>query len=1072
MRRRIIRQLFAVFMLLLGLTFNGQVFAARLPVKIYTSADGLGSSFIDYLMADSRGFMWFCTRDGLSRFDGSHFVTYQIVVGSNSPPGIESLYEAKDGTYWINSTGGVLHFDPGKISAPNGSTPTLNAEYVTGNRGQLFEDHNGTFWLGTAGLYKIEPHDGKYDIIRVLLNLPEKPKSAFVVADLRETADGSLWINSTWGLVRRLPDERIVFYPDDDKRELSTGSLRMIIDKNGRIWLSRANILYVIKPDALESLNSPDPITIKPLVPTTIADVVAEHEVPLPKVGGEIIQFKNNDLIDKWPAKQLFQTSDGNVWIAAEECLLQIAGGVLHVHTTAEGLPNTMQRIAEDSVGNLWVAGNTGLVRLDRSGMVTFGKADGASSDRFYAINEGPGGTMFFASPDAHIAEFDGKAFKSARPAVDPKAIHLWMSRYAFLDSNGDWWILTGTKLYRFSGVKNIAELDGKAPTATYTSEEGLKSNGMFEIFEDSYKDIWVSTRGADATGHGIARLRKGESRFVAFSEADGLPPGKSASSYAQDKNGNVWVGFYEGGLARFDGEKFRVFTAETGLPMSGVITDLHIDIRGRLWISSASNGLARIDDPSAETPIYSRFSTADGLSSNNVRTITEDRFGRIYAGTVRGVDRISPDTGRVKHYSINDGLAADFVVDSHCDKEGNLWFATNNGISRLIPTPDEKALPPKIWLGGLRIAGEYQPTAELGSSDIEKGELSASQNNLEIDYYGIDFRAGELLRYQYKLEGADADWSQPSELRTVTYANLQPATYRFLVRAINSDGVASETLASVSFKILPPIWERWWFVLGALLLVFGVVVVVYRYRTARLREVNIALSEAREAEENLSRSRQERIAELEKVRSRIATDLHDDIGASLTQIVVLSEVAQAGSKGNATSAPLTKISEVSNELVGTMSDIVWSINPTKDHISDLTQRMRRFASDVLTSRSIRFHFEANEDAATIVIGSNLRRELYLIFKESINNIAKHADAKNVWTEMDFSGGTLTLTIKDDGNGFDPLDASIAENGNGLASMRRRTQETGGQFDLHSAPGKPTEIKVRFPVESLTSTVS
>jgi len=238
------------------------------------------------------------------------------------------------------------------------------------------------------------------------------------------------------------------------------------------------------------------------------------------------------------------------------------------------------------------------------------------------------------------------------------------------------------------------------------------------------------------------------------------------------------------------------------------------------------------------------------------------------------------------------------------------------------------------------------------------------------------------------------------------------------------------------------------------------------------LREVNIALSEAREAEENLSRSRQERIAELEKVRSRIATDLHDDIGASLTQIVVLSEVAQAGSKGNATSAPLTKISEVSNELVGTMSDIVWSINPTKDHISDLTQRMRRFASDVLTSRSIRFHFEANEDAATIVIGSNLRRELYLIFKESINNIAKHADAKNVWTEMDFSGGTLTLTIKDDGNGFDPLDASIAENGNGLASMRRRTQETGGQFDLHSAPGKPTEIKVRFPVESLTSTVS
>ena len=283
---------------------------------------------------------------------------------------------------------------------------------MTGFRGQLFEDHNGTFWLGSAGLFKIESHDDKYDIVPVSLNLPAKPKSAFVVADLRESSDGSLWINSTWGLVRRLPDGRLVFYPDNDKRELTSGSLRMIIDKNGRVWLSRANILYVIKPEALESLSSPEQVIIRPLTPTTVVDVVAESEVPLPKLGGEIVQFKNSDLIDKWPAKQLFQTSDGNVWIAAEECLLQIGGGVLHAYTTADGLPNTMQRIAEDSVGNLWIAGNTGLVRLDRSGLVTFGKTDGANSDRFYAINEGPDGTMYFANPDAQSRGLTGRPSK------------------------------------------------------------------------------------------------------------------------------------------------------------------------------------------------------------------------------------------------------------------------------------------------------------------------------------------------------------------------------------------------------------------------------------------------------------------------------------------------------------------------------------------------------------------------------------------------------------------------------------------------------------------------------------
>ena len=169
----------------------------------------------------------------------------------------------------------------------------------------------------------------------------------------------------------------------------------------------------------------------------------------------------------------------------------------------------------------------------------------------------------------------------------------------------------------------------------------------------------------------------------------------------------------------------------------------------------------------------------------------------------------------------------------------------------------------------------------------------------------------------------------------------------------------------------------------------------------------------------------------------------------------------------------LTKISEVSNELVSTMSDIVWSINPAKDHVSDLTQRMRRFAADILTLRSIRFHYEGGDDVADIVVKSNLRREVFLIFKESINNIVKHANAKNVWTEVNIDGGKLTLSIRDDGTGFDPGDVTIKEKGgNGLASMRRRTLEIGGEFEMHSAPGKPTEIRVSFPVENLSATIA
>src|SRR5690606_38275780 len=201
--------------------------------------------------------------------------------------------------------------------------------------------------------------------------------------------------------------------------------------------------------------------------------------------------------------------------------------------------------------------------------------------------------------------------------------------------------------------------------------------------------------------------------------------------------------------------------------------------------------------------------------------------------------------------------------------------------------------------------------------------------------------------------EGADQGWSEPTDHVTVTYANLRPAKYRFLVRAINTEGYVSSTPAAISFHISAPIWQRWWFialaVVGIGLMVYG----IYRYRTARLLEINAALEDARNAEERLRRSREERLIELERVRSRIATDLHDDIGASLTQIAILSEVAQTQGGNGTVITPLAKISEVSNELVGTMSDIVWSINPSKDHLSDLVQRMRRFASDILAPKYI-----------------------------------------------------------------------------------------------------------------------
>ena len=353
------------------------------------------------------------------------------------------------------------------------------------------------------------------------------------------------------------------------------------------------------------------------------------------------------------------------------------------------------------------------------------------------------------------------------------------------------------------------------------------------------------------------------------------------------------------------------------------------------------------------------------------------------------------------------------------------------------------------------------------------RGDLAHTQNNFQIDFFGLDFHAGETLRYQFMLEGADKVWSGPTEQRTVNYANLRPGKYRFLVRALNSDGVASARPAVLAFTILPPLWLRWWFLTLVTLLVVTLLYLVYRYRLAHLQQVNAALSEAKTAEEKLGRAREDRLVELQKVRTRIATKLHDDIGASLTQIAILSEVAQKSLNGNGASVtPLQSITTVSNELVDSMSDIVWAINPEKDHLQDLIQRMRRFASDVLLARNISLDFDAPSYAADIPLGANPRRAVFLIFKETLANIVKHAGATQVHVQFEFSPQQLTLRIVDNGCGFAVTDVGNSlftdqKGGHGILSMKKRAAEMNGRLHLNSVPGKGTTTMLELSLARL-----
>jgi signal transduction histidine kinase len=325
--------------------------------------------------------------------------------------------------------------------------------------------------------------------------------------------------------------------------------------------------------------------------------------------------------------------------------------------------------------------------------------------------------------------------------------------------------------------------------------------------------------------------------------------------------------------------------------------------------------------------------------------------------------------------------------------------------------------------------------------------QAGADQNNVEIEYSGLSFAAGESLQYQYKLEGA-ADWSAPSDQRAVAYASLPSGSYRFLVRALSSHGTPSRSAAIASFTILPPVWQRWWFRVLAFALLAAPIAVLVRYRYQRTRAV-------REAEAALRRSREERLAELERVRTRIATDLHDDIGSSLSQIYLLSEVVRqrAGRYDSEVTGPLEMICAASHDVVNSMSDIVWSINPQKDHLSDLVQRMRRFASDTLAARDIAFRFSAPGEGADIRLGADVRREVFLIFKESVNNVVRHSCSTEAAIDFGLTGDSLSLIVRDNGKGFD---ADNDGQGHGIASMRERARSIGGRLELATGTGGTT----------------
>lgn len=1022
---------------LLALLLARISFAEQLPVRAYGIQDGLAGDSVTDIVQDNRGYLWIATTDGVSRFDGERFASYD---GADGLPHarIHALLEGRDGTWWIATQGGLARFLPDRPP----DQPAFERVQLGSSKPEpvfsLYEDRAGRLWVGGAGrLFVLDPKpegSSERPIREIgLQGLPARPESIDAFA---ETPDGSLWIGTQRGLLRRQPDGSTSYQPV--MPHFGDRVLDLEVDGAGRLWVVHALNVLVFRPGPGIPASGPPPTLGKRAVERGCF-ITLDRTAELPARAGDACLIGT---IEDSGWRRAVATGDGRVRLASRQGLFLWDGSRLRSWTEENGLiERSLTAVAEDRDGNLWMGTESrGAMRVARHGFIGYTAHEGLRNPRVLSILQGSDGALYVLSGDTFDRElwlhrFDGSGLTAVRPRLPPIVGHLDSSarQGAVLDRSGTWWIATGQGLLRYPAGTRFEDLGSVMPELLSTAR-GLGGDSVKRILEDSRGDLWIGTNGARP----LARRLRATGELRTYGEEEGFPR-SIPSALAEDRAGRVWIGLAQGGLVRaLKNGRLERFGPEHGLPGARV-TDLHVDARGRLWVATEGGGLARSDSPSAGSPRFVSLTTRKGLSSDEVRCLTEDRWGRIYLGGHKGVDRLDPETGRVEHFTALDGLASNVVDAAGRDREGRLWFGTRRGLSQLAPVREPISLVPSPWITGVSIDGVPQRVSELGAPRVENVELESGRSRLEIEFLALSFAPGESLRYQVQMEGFDPEWSKASPTRSMVYAHLPAGRYRFLVRAVTQDDRAASIVpAEVLIVARPPIWRRVWFLGLVALAVAGGVAALYRYRVSHLLT-------------------------LERMRTRIATDLHDDLGSSLSRISILSELARRRAEGDPDGTRLvTDIGETAREMMDALSESIWAIDPRRDDLRSLATRIRRFAGDLLESRGVAWSLQAPPEAEQVKLSPVERRQLYLVFKEALHNVAQHSGAGSVSMSLSLAGRRLTATIRDDGRGFD--EPAEGETRHGLGSMTARAADLGGELRIESAAGRGTEVRLSVPL--------
>jgi len=1032
--------------LAIGVTSCGGLYAQAddLIFERISLEHGLSQNTVYCMIQDHKGFLWIGTQDGLNKYDGYDFKAYKHDPenpNSLNSSVITSIYEDHSKVLWVGTNnGGLNKFDRETETFihyrhdPN-DPKSLSGSFVS----SIYEDRSGGLWIGTrdGGLNKLVLSDNHPTFIHYR-NESDDPNSLShnYVNAIAEDQAGSLWIATNGEGLNKLVQEktantpaRFIQYKNDlhDPRSLSDNIVTSLCqDRAGTLWIGTTKGLdkLVANQDGgtpvfihyMNDRNNP-----KSLSHNSLSSIYVDHSGTL------------------W----IGTTKGLNKFVPGENAETDAAFSHYENDPTNAGTlsDNNVRTIYEDRSGILWIGTwNGGLNKLDRKRQSFThyehnpNALQSLSHNNVRTIYEDRSGVLWIGTRGGGLNRLDRKkkSFKHYKfDANNTKSLshdYVWS---ILEDRVGTLWIGTyGGGLNKFDRKKETFTRYMYDPN----NPNGLSHYNVTPIYEDRAGVLWVGT-----VSGGLNAFDREKGTFKHYKNDHDDPNSLSHNdvwSIFEDREDTLWIGTSGGGLNKFDRvtERFTHYKNDPKDSKSlsnNYVFSIHEDLHngGMLWLGTWGGGLNRFD---RKTGKFVRFREKDGLPNEVVYGILEDDQGNLWLSTNKGISRFNPKNKSFKSYNALDGLQSnEFNAGAyHKNSSGEMFFGGIRGFNAFHPdsVKDNPYIPP-IVITAFR---KFDETIASDISESVEFELAYKDKYLTFEFVALDYTHPEKNQYAVMLEGFNSDWIYSGTRRFASYTNLDPGNYVFKVKGSNNDGVWNEQGASIRMIIRPPFWESWWFRLLVATAFVGLLASIYQYRVSHLLAV-------------------------ERLRVRIASDLHDDIGATLTKISLHSDLIQDGACSPEIIASLRKIGAMSRELVTTMSDVVWSIDARNDTIGDLLDRMRDFAVSVLSVKPVDVNFEVSGLDEHKRLPVPLRQNLYLIFKEAINNIAKHAMASKVEIHVKNLDGEFNLTIRDDGKGWQENEYEKLT-GHGVRNMKMRAERIGGRLEISRNGGCTVQL--------------